>query len=160
MNNITNRAIHFVKKGNISKFSQKNKHRSSLLDDCTDCLVATDLEHHFVFLTEIVLMPQRRDIDIWSVRKKCNGFSVGISIPSSPLMGTCCDRFARYVMPFGRTFVIALPAVLISHFSSFAAILPTFPSLGRQKQLAVRVWFLNAKSVMRWSRSASTNRQY
>ena len=36
LNNITNRAIHFVKDGNISELSRKNKHRSSLLDGCTD----------------------------------------------------------------------------------------------------------------------------
>ena len=74
----------------------------------------------------------------------------------SPI-GECCDRIARYVMPFGRTFVITLPAVLISRFRSFAAILPTSPASGRLKRLAARVWLLNAKSVMRWSRSASTS---
>ena len=54
--------------------------------------------------------------------KNCEDFPIGISIPSSPRMGACCDRIARYVMPFGRTFVIALPAVLISRFRRF---LPT-----------------------------------
>ena len=49
---------------------------------------------------------------------------------------------------FGRTFVIALPAVLISRFRTFAAILPTSPTLGRQKRLAARVGLLNAKSVI------------
>ena len=63
------------------------------------------------------------------VRKKSEGFSIGISIPSSPWMDACCDRIARCVMPFGRTFVIALPAVLVYRFMSFAAILPTFPRL-------------------------------
>ena len=53
------------------------------------------------------------------------------------------------VMLFGRTFVIALPAVLISRLRSFAAILTTSPALGRLKRLAARVWLLNAKSVMR-----------
>ena len=33
----------------------------------------------------------------------------------------------RYVMPFGRTFMIALPSVLISRIRSFAAILPASP---------------------------------
>ena len=80
------------------------------------------------------------------MRKKCEGFK----------MGACCDRIARYAMPFGRTFVISLPAVLISHFRSFAAILLTSSALGR---LAARVWLLNAMSVMRWRRLASTNRQ-
>ena len=69
LNSITNRAIHFVK-GNISKLSRKNKHRSSLLDGCTDWHVATDLEHHFVFPTEISLITQRPDIVIWSVKAK------------------------------------------------------------------------------------------
>ena len=69
LNNITNRAIHFVK-GNISKLSCKNKHRSSLLDGCTDCHVTTDLEHHFVFPIEIALTTQRPDIVIWSIKLK------------------------------------------------------------------------------------------
>ena len=59
-------------------------------------------------------------------------------------------------MPFGRTFVIALPAVLISRFRSFAAISPTYLALGLLKRLVARVRLLNAKSVMRWSRSASS----
>ena len=36
LSNITNRVIHFVKEGKISKLSRKNIHRSSLLDSCTD----------------------------------------------------------------------------------------------------------------------------
>ena len=40
-------------------------------------------------------------------------------------MGACCERIARFAIPFGRTFVIALPTVLISRFRSFAVILPT-----------------------------------
>ena len=67
LNDITNRAIHFVK-GNISKFSRKNKHTSSLLDGCTDLYVATDLEHHFTFPTEIALKILHLDIVIWSVK--------------------------------------------------------------------------------------------
>ena len=47
-------------------------------------------------------------------------------------------------MPFGRTFVIALPAVLFSHFMSFAAISPTSPALAWRKRLVARV-----KSVIR-----------
>ena len=52
-------------------------------------------------------------------------------------------------MPFRRTFVIALPAVLISPFRNFAAILPTSPAMGWLKQLVASVWLLNAKSGMR-----------
>ena len=62
--------------------------------------------------------------------KKCEGSPIGISILSRPRMGECCDRVARCVMLFGRTFGIALPAVLISRFGSFIAILPTFPASG------------------------------
>ena len=64
LNNITNRPIHFVKEGNISKLSCKNKHRSSLLDDHTDWHVTTDLEPHFVFPTEIVLTTQILSFDL------------------------------------------------------------------------------------------------
>ena len=60
-------------------------------------------------------------------------------------MGACCDRLARCVMPFGCTFVISLPAVLISHFRSFSTILPTYPTSGWLKRLVARVWSLNAK---------------
>ena len=60
----------------------------------------------------------------------CEVFPIGISILSRLQMGDCCDRIARCVMLFGHTFVIALPAVLISGFRSFAAILPTSPALG------------------------------
>ena len=58
------------------------------------------------------------------------------SIKSS---GACFDRIVRYVMPFGRIFVIALLAVLISRFRSFAAILPTSPASGRLKRLVARM---------------------
>ena len=70
LNNITNRAIHFVKEGNISKLIHKNKHRSSLLEGCMDWHVTTDLEHHFVFPTEIALTTQYPDFVIWSFKLK------------------------------------------------------------------------------------------
>ena len=70
LNNITYKAIHFVKEGNILKLSRKNKHNSSLLDGYTDWHIATDLEHHFLFPTEIVLMTQRPDIVIWFIKLK------------------------------------------------------------------------------------------
>ena len=62
LNNITNRAMLFIKEGKISKFSGKNKLRSSLFDGCTDWHVATNLEHQLVFSTEIALTTQRPDI--------------------------------------------------------------------------------------------------
>ena len=64
------------------------------------------------------------------MRKRCKGFPVGISIPSSVQMGACYDQIARYVTHCERTFPIALPAVLISRFRRLAAIIPTFPRLG------------------------------
>ena len=70
LNNTTNRAIHFIKEGNILRLSCKNKHRLSLFDGCTDWTVATDLEHHFVFPTEIALTTKHLDIVIWSIKLK------------------------------------------------------------------------------------------
>ena len=58
------------------------------------------------------------------------GSPIGISLLLRPRMGDCCDRVARCVMPFGRTFGIALPAALISRSGSFVAISPTSPALG------------------------------
>ena len=67
-NDITNRAIDFVKEGSISKLSCKNKHRSSLLDGCTNKHVVTDLEHNFVFPTERPITTHPPDIVIWFVK--------------------------------------------------------------------------------------------
>ena len=80
LNNITNRANHFIKEGNISKLSCQNKHRSSLLDGCTDGHVITDIEHHFIFPTEIALTTQHPDIVIWSVKLK-KGFVIELTVP-------------------------------------------------------------------------------
>ena len=57
-----------LKKEIFRNFRVKNKHRSSLLDGCTDWQVATDLEHRFVFSKEIALTTQRADIVIWSIK--------------------------------------------------------------------------------------------
>ena len=70
LNNITNRAIPFIKEGKILKLLRKNNHRSSLLDGCTDWHIATDLEYHFVFPTEIALTTQHPDIVISTVKIK------------------------------------------------------------------------------------------
>ena len=64
------------------------------------------------------------------VKKKYEGSPIGISFLSRPRTGDCCVRVVRYVMPFGRTFGVALPAALISRSGSFVAILPTSPALG------------------------------
>ena len=53
LNIINNRAIQFVKEGNISKLARKNIRKPSLLEGCTAWHVATDLNHNFVFPTEI-----------------------------------------------------------------------------------------------------------
>ena len=79
LSNITNKAIHFVKEGNISKLSHKNKHRS-LFDGCMDWHIATDLEHHFLFQTEVALMTQHPDIVIWSFKLK-NVFVIELTAP-------------------------------------------------------------------------------
>ena len=53
LNIINNRAIQFVKEGNISKLARKNIRKPSLLEGSTDRHVATDLKHNFIFPTEI-----------------------------------------------------------------------------------------------------------
>ena len=79
LNDITNRAIHFVKEGNILKLSCKNKYRSSLLDGNTDWHVTTDLDH-FVFPTEIALTTLRPYIIIWSGKLK-KVFVIELTVP-------------------------------------------------------------------------------
>ena len=49
LNIINNRAIQFVKEGNISKTARENMHQPSLLEGCTDWHVATDWKHNFIF---------------------------------------------------------------------------------------------------------------
>ena len=50
LNIINNRAIQFIKEGNISKLARKNMRKTSLFEGCTDWHVATDLKHNFIFL--------------------------------------------------------------------------------------------------------------
>ena len=80
LNNITNRAIHFVKEGNILKLSCKTMHRSSLLNGCLDWHVTTDFEDHFLFPTEIALTTQYAVIVIWSVTLK-KVFIIELTVP-------------------------------------------------------------------------------
>ena len=70
LNIINNRAIQFVKEGNILKIACENMRKPSLLQGCTDWHVATDLKHNFIFPTEIALTTKRPDIVIWSVKGK------------------------------------------------------------------------------------------
>ena len=70
LNIINNRAIQFVKEGNISKTARRNMRKSSLLEGCTDWQVATDSKHNFIFPTEIALTTRRPNIVIWSVKAK------------------------------------------------------------------------------------------
>ena len=70
LNIINNRAIQFIKEGNISKTARENMRKPSLLEGCADWHVATDLKHNFIFPTEIELMTKRPDIVIWSVKAK------------------------------------------------------------------------------------------
>ena len=69
------------------------------------------------------------------------------------MLSFCSGRVPIYVHPcFYRSLKLKYP-------SRFSAILLTSPTLERPKRLAARGWLLNTKSMMRWSRSASTNRQ-
>ena len=70
LNIINNRAIQFVKEGNILKLARKNIHKPSLLQGCMDWYVATDLKPNFIFLTEIALTTKHPDIVIWFVKAK------------------------------------------------------------------------------------------
>ena len=71
---INNRAIQFVKEGDISKIARENMRKPSLLESCTDWHVATDLKYiikiYFIFPTETALTTKRPDIVLWSVRAK------------------------------------------------------------------------------------------
>ena len=71
---IYNRAIQFVKEGNISKLARKSMRKPSLLEGCMDWHVATDLKHNFIFPTDIAFTTKRPDIVIWSVKLKKFGF--------------------------------------------------------------------------------------
>ena len=93
------------------------------------------------------------------MRKKYEDSLLGISNWSSPRMGMYSSQIVRCMRPFGCTSIIPLFAVLTSWFRSFEAIQPTSPAFEWLKWLAARVSLLNAKSVMRWSRLASTNHQ-
>ena len=84
-------------------------------------------------------------------RKKCEGFPIGISIPSSPRMGA-----AAIESPFGRTFVIALPADLIFRFRSYLA---DFPNIEATEAAGCESMITEYESLIFWSRSASTSRQ-
>ena len=80
LNIINNRAIQFVKEGNILKLAHKNMHKPSLLEGCTDWHVATNLKHNFIFPAKIALMTKHPDIVIWSVKAK-KVFVIELMVP-------------------------------------------------------------------------------
>ena len=80
LNIINNRAIQFVKEGNISKIARENMRKPSLLEGCTDWHVATDLKHNFIFPTEIASTTKRPDIVMWSVKAK-KVFVIELMVP-------------------------------------------------------------------------------
>ena len=80
LNIINNRAIQFVKEGNISKTARENMRKPSFLEGCTDWHVATDLKHNFIFPTEIALTTKHPDIVIWSVKAK-KVFVIELTVP-------------------------------------------------------------------------------
>ena len=80
LNIINNRAIQFVKEGNISKIAHENMRKPSLLEGCTDWHVATNLKHNFIFPTEITLTTNHPDIVVWSVKGK-KVFGIELTVP-------------------------------------------------------------------------------
>ena len=54
-------------------------HKPSLLEGCMNWHFATDLEHNFIFPTEIALTTKRPDIVIWSVQVK-KGFVIELTV--------------------------------------------------------------------------------
>ena len=79
LNIVKNRAIQFVKEGNISKIARENTRKPSLLTGYTDWHVTTDLKHNFIFTNEIALTTKRPDIVIWSVKAK-NVFVIELTV--------------------------------------------------------------------------------
>ena len=71
LNIINNRAIQFVKEGNISKIARENMRKPSTLEGCMDWHVATD--------NEIALTTKRPDI--WSVKAK-KVFIIELTVPN------------------------------------------------------------------------------
>ena len=80
LNIINNRAIQFVKEGNISKIARENMRKPSLLEGCTDWHITTDLKHNFIFPTEIALITKHPDIVIWSFKAK-KVFVIELTVP-------------------------------------------------------------------------------
>ena len=80
LNIINNRAIQFVKEGNISKIARENMRKPSLLEDCMDWHITTDLKHNFIFPTEIALTTKCPDIVIWSIKAK-KVFVIELTVP-------------------------------------------------------------------------------
>ena len=80
LNIINNKAIQYIKEGNILKLARKNMRKPSLLEGCRDWYVATDLKHNFIFSTEIALMTKHPDIVIWSIKAK-KVFVIELTVP-------------------------------------------------------------------------------
>ena len=80
LNIINNRAIQFVKEGNISKIARENMHKPSLLEGCTDWHIATNLKHNFIFPTEIALTTKCPDIVICFIKAK-KVFVIELTVP-------------------------------------------------------------------------------
>ena len=63
-------SIQFIKEGNISKISQRNRHKPTWLDSCMDWRVIADIDWQLAFPTEITFNRQHPDLVIWSVNSK------------------------------------------------------------------------------------------
>ena len=80
LNIINNRAIQFVKEGNISKIARENMRKPSLLEGCMDWHVTTNSKYNFIFPTEIALTTKRPDIVICSIKAK-KVFIIDLTVP-------------------------------------------------------------------------------
>ena len=57
-------SIQFVNEGNISKTPHRNRHKSTLLDSCTDWCIIADVDRQLAFPTEIASTRQHPDLTI------------------------------------------------------------------------------------------------
>ena len=63
-------SIQFIKEGNVSKTSHRNRHKPILLDSCKDWCVIVDVDRQHAFPTEITSTRQRPDLVISSENPK------------------------------------------------------------------------------------------
>ena len=62
--------IQLIYEGHISKTPHRNRHKTTLLDSCTDWRVIADIDRQLAFPIEITLIHQHPDLVIWSVKSR------------------------------------------------------------------------------------------